>query len=89
MHGVSSGRVSSGSKTFGGVKKTTFFGVTNKRQQDNTGQQKIFFSLIEIENHFFLVNFPADSESVITFLQSRQVPEISYSGDKHVYLDSM
>ena len=40
VHGVSSGKVSSGSRNFGEVKKTTFFGATYNRQQESRFQAR-------------------------------------------------
>ena len=38
MNGVSSGKIKSGSRNFGGVKKTTFFGATYNKQQESWSQ---------------------------------------------------
>ena len=35
MYDASSGKISSGSRNLGGVKKTTFVGTTNSTQEDN------------------------------------------------------
>ena len=35
VDGLSSGKIRSGSRNLGGVKKTTFFGTTDNRQEDN------------------------------------------------------
>ena len=47
MYGVSSGRISSGSKNPGEVKKPTFFGVSNNRQQNNISQLRHSSALVD------------------------------------------